>query len=109
MSEMKQATCNSCRWAQPAQKEGDFGECRIRPPHPEHGWPLVRASYWCGEWCWMGEGTERGLWYPPTLAEQEWELKKKERIEKAREAARQLPPLVTTTRKVRVKVKPLSK
>lgn len=41
--------CENCwNWERAGLKTGT-GTCRIRAPHPEHGWPATTATDYCGE------------------------------------------------------------
>lgn len=35
--------CGDCRFY------CNSGECRLKPPHPKHGCPVVETTHWCGE------------------------------------------------------------
>ena len=60
-------SCESCEfWARnppvdnTSSKIHLFGQCRIRSPHPEHGFAETQEKCWCGEFKRIQQSTWKG-------------------------------------------------
>jgi hypothetical protein len=61
----EKGTCGNCAWSERMPGPNVWGQimqCRLHPPHPDHGWPMTREDEWCGDWQYYAEDLS---WHGP--------------------------------------------